>query len=73
MRELLALEAGGDEAATLALAMFVRRAAECIAAAATSLPVLDAIVFTGGIGENAAGHASADRGPAGFDRRGADR
>jgi acetate kinase len=35
--------------------MFVRRAAECIAAAATSLPSLDAIVFTGGIGENAAG------------------
>jgi acetate kinase len=34
--------------------MFVRRAAECIAAAATSLPNLDAIVFTGGIGENAA-------------------
>ncbi len=33
----------------------MRRAAECIAAAATSLPALDAIVFTGGIGENAAG------------------
>ena len=33
----------------------MRRAAECVAAAATSLPALDAIVFTGGIGENAAG------------------
>jgi len=55
VRELLRLEAAGDEAATLALAIFVRRAAECIAAAATSLPGLDAIVFTGGIGENAAG------------------
>jgi acetate kinase len=55
VRELLALEAAGDAAATLALAMFVRRAAECIAAAATSLQRLDAIVFTGGIGENAAG------------------
>ncbi|HJX67794.1 MAG TPA: acetate/propionate family kinase [Candidatus Limnocylindrales bacterium] len=54
VRELLALEAAGDKAATLALAIFVRRAAECIAASATSLPVLDAIVFTGGIGENAA-------------------
>ena len=53
VRELLALEAAGDKAATLALAIFVRRAAECIAAAATSLPRLDAIVFTGGIGENA--------------------
>jgi acetate kinase len=55
VRELLALEASGDGPATLALAIFVRRAAECIAAAATSLPGLDAIVFTGGIGENAAG------------------
>jgi acetate kinase len=55
VRELLRLEAAGDEAATLALAIFVRRAAECIAAAATSLPGLDAIAFTGGIGENAAG------------------
>jgi acetate kinase len=54
VRELLALEAADDKAATLALRIFVRRAAECIAAAATSLPNLDAIVFTGGIGENAA-------------------
>jgi acetate kinase len=54
VRELLALEAAGDKAATLALRIFVRRAAECIAAAATSLPNLNAIVFTGGIGENAA-------------------
>jgi acetate kinase len=55
VRELLQLEAAGDGPATLALQIFVRRAAECIAAAATSLPALDAIVFTGGIGENAAG------------------
>jgi acetate kinase len=61
VRELLRLEADGDgedpavqASAALALAMFVRRAAECIAAAVTSLPSLDAIVFTGGIGENAA-------------------
>jgi acetate kinase len=55
VRQLLAFEAEGDEPSTLALKMFVRRAAECIGAAATSLPALDAIVFTGGIGENAAG------------------
>jgi acetate kinase len=55
VRELLQLEAAGDKPTTLALQIFVRRAAECIAAAATSLPRLDAIVFTGGIGENAAG------------------
>jgi acetate kinase len=54
VRELLELEASGDEPATLALAIFVRRAAEFIAAAATSLASLDGIVFTGGIGENAA-------------------
>jgi acetate kinase len=53
VRELLQLEAAGDERATLALRIFVRRTAECIAAAATALTELDAIVFTGGIGENA--------------------
>jgi acetate kinase len=55
VRELLALEASGDARSTLALTLFVRRAAECIAATATALPALDAIVFTAGIGENAAG------------------
>lgn len=52
VRELLAAEATGDEAAGLALEMFIRRAAAGIAAAATCLPSVDAIVFTGGIGEN---------------------
>ena len=32
--------------------MFVRRAAAAIGAAATSLPRIDALVFTGGIGEH---------------------
>jgi acetate kinase len=54
VRALLDAEAAGDSRAALALEMFVRRAAAAIAAAATSLPVLDAIVFTGGIGEHAA-------------------
>ena len=52
VRELLVAEATGDEAAALALELFVRRAAAGIAAAATCLPVLDALIFTGGIGEN---------------------
>lgn len=52
VRDLLASEADGDEAARLALAVFVRRAAAGIAAAATALPRLDAIVFTGGIGQH---------------------
>jgi acetate kinase len=55
VRELLRMQANGDERAILALDLFVRRAAECVAAAATALPAVDAIVFTGGIGENAGG------------------
>lgn len=54
MRALLERDAAGDEPAALAVELFVRRAAESVAAAATSLPRLDALVFTGGIGENAA-------------------
>jgi acetate kinase len=53
MRDLLAAAAAGDGRAALAVEMFVARAAAAIAAAATSLPRLDAIVFTGGIGEHA--------------------
>jgi acetate kinase len=54
LRELEAAAAAGDERATLAIDLFVRRAAAGIAAAITSLPTLDAVVFTGGIGEHAA-------------------
>jgi acetate kinase len=53
MRALLEAEATGDHRATLALELFVRRAGEGIAAAATALPRLDVLVFTGGIGEHA--------------------
>jgi acetate kinase len=53
VRELLARERHGDPAASLALELFVRRAGEGIAAAATALPGLDALAFTGGIGEHA--------------------
>lgn len=55
MRELLRAEGEGDQRASLAVDLFVRRAAAGIAAAATSLPALDALVFTGGIGEHATG------------------
>jgi acetate kinase len=53
MRRLTAAPAD-DEDAALAIEMFAQRAAEGIAAAATSLRALHALVFTGGIGENAA-------------------
>ena len=53
MRELLAL-APNDHRAALAISVFERSAAAAIGAAATALPRLDAVVFTGGIGEHAA-------------------
>ena len=52
MRELLAL-APTDDRAALALSVFERSVAGAIGAAATALPRLDAVVFTGGIGEHA--------------------
>jgi acetate kinase len=53
VRELLDAAKRRDARARLALQMFVERAAAGIAAAVTSLPRLDALVFTGGVGEHA--------------------
>jgi acetate kinase len=47
------LEASGDPRAHEALEMFAERAAAAIAAQCVALDGLDALVFTGGIGENA--------------------
>jgi acetate kinase len=52
MRELLALERGGDPAAAMAVQIFCRRASHCVAAYMAELGGVDAIVFGGGIGEN---------------------
>src|SRR5438876_874554 len=54
MREIEKAAGTGDKRAQLALEMFVGRAAAGIAAVATTLPRIDALVFTGGIGENSA-------------------
>ena len=54
MRAIQSAAAGGDERARLALEVFVHRLAKAIAALVTSLDRLDALVFTGGIGENSA-------------------
>ena len=54
MREVEKAAGTGNKRAQLALDMFVGRAAAGIAGVATTLPSLDALVFTGGIGENAA-------------------
>ncbi|WP_269843669.1 acetate/propionate family kinase [Bacterioplanes sanyensis] len=54
MRTLLQAEQQGDSAAKRAIEVFCFRAARQLAALQTSLPSLDALVFTGGIGEHAA-------------------
>ncbi len=46
--------AGGDQRARMALAMFARSVAAAIASATTALPTLDALIYTGGIGEHSA-------------------
>jgi len=48
------LEASSDPAAAFALQVFVRNVAAAVAAGATALSGLDALVFTGGVGENSA-------------------
>jgi acetate kinase len=54
VRELLAREARGDRAATLALAAFVHRIVKYSGAYAAVLGGVDAVLFGGGIGEHAA-------------------
>jgi len=51
MREVLSRS---DDAAALALAVYVHRLRAGVAAMAASLGGLDALVFTGGVGENSA-------------------
>jgi acetate kinase len=54
LREVERAASADDERAVLAIEIFVRRAAAGIAAVASALPALDALVFTAGIGEHAA-------------------
>src|SRR5438034_6749485 len=54
MREIEEAARTGNKRARLAIGMFTSRTAAAIAAAATTLPGLDALVFTGGIGEHSA-------------------
>ncbi len=55
MRELEQAAAGGHGGARLAIEVFVYRLARSIAGMTAALPTLDALVFTGGIGENSGG------------------
>jgi acetate kinase len=59
MRELEKAAGEGNKRARLAIDMFVSRAAAGIASAATALPRLDALIFTGGIGEHSGSVRSA--------------
>lgn len=54
MRDLIQAATEGNQKATLAIEMFVNRVAHTIASYIVDLGGVDAIVFTGGIGENAA-------------------
>ncbi|HTK45485.1 MAG TPA: acetate/propionate family kinase [Patescibacteria group bacterium] len=54
MREVLRRAAADDAAAVLARDVYVHRLSAGIAAMAAALPRVDAVVFTGGVGENAA-------------------
>ena len=54
MRTVVAAAADGNERARLALEVFVHRLSKAIAGLVVGLQRLDALVFTGGIGENSA-------------------
>jgi acetate kinase len=54
MREILAARAAGDARAAVAFDLYVERLREGIAAMAAALGGLEALVFTGGVGEHAA-------------------
>ena len=54
MRDLIQAATEGNQKAALAIEMFVNRVAHTIASYIVDLDGLDALVFTGGIGENAA-------------------
>ncbi len=72
VREIERRAGAGDADATRALEMFVRRVAAGVAAATAAMPSLDALVFTGGIGEHSAAvRASVVRrlGPIGIPQR----
>jgi acetate kinase len=53
MREILAAEAAGDEAAALGVGVYLHRLRGSIASMVAALGGLDVLVFTGGVGENA--------------------
>ena len=53
MKAILEAEAGGDEVAALGISVYLHRVRAGIAAMAAAMDGLDALVFTGGVGERA--------------------
>ncbi len=66
MREILARAAAGDARAELAREVYLHRLAGSVAAMTAALGGLDALVFTGGVGENSAEVRSRAAGRLGF-------
>lgn len=66
MRELLTRVSAGDDKARLAFDVYIHRLRACIASMAAAMEGLDALVFTGGVGENAPAVRSAAAGGLGF-------
>jgi acetate kinase len=66
MRAITAAAAAGDERSRLAVDVFVHRLCRAVAGLVVSLGRLDALVFTGGIGENSAEIRSRALGRLGF-------
>lgn len=54
MRAVLSAEAAGDERASLAMGVYLHRLRGAIASMAASMAGLDALVFTGGVGQRSA-------------------
>ncbi|HVC74898.1 MAG TPA: acetate/propionate family kinase [Candidatus Micrarchaeaceae archaeon] len=66
MRELLQRASAGDAKASFAIDVYVHRLRACIASMAAAMAGLDAVVFTGGVGENATAVRTAAAGGLGF-------
>jgi acetate kinase len=66
MRELLQRATAGDAKSTLAFDVYIHRLRACISSMAAAMGGLDAVVFTGGVGENAPAVRAAAAGGLGF-------
>jgi acetate kinase len=66
MREVIAAAEDGDERSRLALDVYIHRLAAGIASMAAAMEGIDALVFTGGVGENSARVRSAAAGSVAF-------